>query len=64
MKPFQERVVEEKKQLDEKIEKLNTFLDHVEISSIPQDEWERLTRQQALMLSYSQVLGERIEHFA
>jgi hypothetical protein len=64
MKPYQERVVEEKKELDKKTAALSAFLDDDNSTQIvPPDEWERMSRQQKIMVQYSMVLGERIENF-
>jgi hypothetical protein len=64
MKPYQERVVEEKKELDRKLAALNAFLDDdnsVQIAG--PEEWERMHRQRDIMEEYSTVLGERIKNF-
>ena len=66
MAPYQERVIEEKKELDVKIEKLKTFSavpGDVVYDGLPAEEKHRLARQLALMLALSIVLGERIEAF-
>lgn len=64
MKPYQERVVVEKAELDKKIEALDAFLKAEESPQIVSGaEWERMQRQLACMSSYSGVLGERIENF-
>ena len=62
MKPFQERVIVEKSDLDEKIEKLTKFLINGGIV-LPDDERERLNEQLKHMIAYSTVLGQRINHF-
>jgi CHASE3 domain sensor protein len=61
MKPYQQRVVDEKKELDQKIEKLTSFLKEPQTKCLI--ELERLQRQLVIMHQYSEVLGERIEHF-
>lgn len=65
MQPHQQRVVEEKTELDEKIMKLGAFVlqrssvfDKLEIA-----ERIRLMRQLSIMQLYSQVLEERISAF-
>jgi hypothetical protein len=65
LQPYQERVVEEKKELDEKIAKLTTFLDG-EIFAAMSDQKEqiRLIRQRAVMGEYSRLLGDRIAAFS
>jgi hypothetical protein len=61
MKAFQERVVQEKKELDKKIESLTEFLKDPAIKCAV--ELDRLDTQLAIMQSYSAILKERIEHF-
>jgi len=63
MKPHQERVVAEKKELDEKIAKLDQFVDGDVYDDLDEEEQDRLTRQREAMGDYSDVLGERIEAF-
>ena len=61
MEDYQERVIDEKAELDAKLEKLQTFLaKDMEIAS---DELDRLKRQAEVMAEYSKILGERIEAF-
>jgi hypothetical protein len=63
MEPYQQRVVEEKTELDIKLEKLETFLNGDIFESIPEDESRRLVRQRLVMAEYSTILGERIANF-
>jgi hypothetical protein len=63
MQPHQERVVEEKKELDSKRDKLTEFIKGKLFDSLPSDEQERLIRQFRIMEQYSDVLAERIVHF-
>ena len=63
MAPHQQRVVDEKHELDLKLDKLVEFLKGQILQSLPADEQERLTRQSVLMDKYSGVLAERIAHF-
>lgn len=63
MKPYQERVVIEKSELDEKLSKLNAFFNTGAFTELDSAEQVRLNRQRDYMTSYSQVLGERIEAF-
>jgi hypothetical protein len=63
MAPHQQRVVAEKAELDEKLEKLKAFFDTDQFKSINEDEQERMWRQADYMGDYSNVLGERIANF-
>ena len=62
--PHQQRVINEKTELDEKRTKLKAFIDGNAIfAGLPNDEKERLVRQHSCMTEYSQILGERIAAF-
>ena len=63
MKPFQERVVAEKAELDDKIAKLIAFRDSPTFNTLDPNEQSRLTDQQVTMQQYSRILGERIAAF-
>lgn len=63
MQPHQERVVAEKKDLDEKLSKLEAFFSNPTFGKLPVDEQARLSKQASLMHQYSEVLGERIAAF-
>lgn len=63
MQPHQERVVTEKKELDEKIKKLAEFRLSPTCRQLPEDEQDRLYAQYTHMNNYSLVLGERIAAF-
>lgn len=64
MQPHQQRVVEEKKELDEKAKKLSDFIGNSssfdELDSVEQ---ELLKVQNDIMWQYSEALGRRIELF-
>lgn len=64
MAPHQQRVVDEKNELDGKITKLSDFSNGDIFKTLADDEKERLTRQFSIMRDYSAVLGERIAAFA
>ena len=57
------RVVGEKFDLDERLEKLGAFLKTDTFKDLDIAEQARLHRQQALMAALSSVLGERIAAF-
>jgi hypothetical protein len=63
MQPHQQRVVDEKAELSEKLDKLETFQDGAIFASLPSSEQTRLTRQLFIMKLYEQVLEERIAAF-
>lgn len=64
MKPHQQRVVEEKKELDEKATKLSEFIGNSPLfDEIDAEEQERLKVQNDIMWQYSEVLGQRIAAF-
>lgn len=61
--PHQQRVVDEKQELDTKITALSVFLDGVVFSTIPSDEQDRLVSQVHVMKAYSAILASRIKNF-
>lgn len=63
MQPHQQRVVDEKTELDEKLEKLSAFFGNPIFTSLPDVEQNRLNRQKVVMKEYSDILGERIAAF-
>jgi len=64
MLPHQQRVVDEKTELDTKREKLGEFKNMDAFARLPWQEQERLNTQAHIMTMYSAVLGERIAAFA
>jgi len=63
MQPHQQRVVDEKQELDTKLDKLTVFLKGDLFESLPDDEQDRLAKQLGIMSEYSNILAERIAHF-
>lgn len=61
---YQDRVVQEKKELDERVGRLVAFGQGVGYAGLPLEEQDRLTRQLLVMEDYSTILGERIEAFS
>lgn len=63
--PHQQRVVDEKRELDDKLCKLSAFISTNKFESIVQDEQERirLACQEDAMQEYSRILGLRIANF-
>lgn len=63
MRPYQQLVMEEKKELDEKLGTLDQFMLSGDFEALPEAEQVRLTRQAAAMDDYATVLAERIAAF-
>ena len=63
LEPFQERVVEEKNELDDKIRKLSSFIGGTIFASLDDQERSRLSIQLQHMNGYSEILGQRIASF-
>jgi len=64
MQPHQQRVVDEKTELDEKAKKLSDFIGNSDIFlSLDAEEQERLREQNDIMWQYSEILGARIAAF-
>jgi hypothetical protein len=63
MQPHQERVVTEKTELDEKIDKLDAFRAGTIFPTLAADEQDRLNMQLSHMRAYSGVLADRIAAF-
>ena len=62
--PHQQRVLDEKRELDERLSKLDAFiLDNPLYLQLPGDEQDRLSRQSKAMAIYSGILAERIACF-
>jgi len=63
MQPHQQRVIEEKDALDEKLRKLLVFFQSPIFAELPEVERSRLRNQARFMDGYSAVLAERIDAF-
>ena len=63
MQPFQQRVVDEKRELDDKIHKLHAFVGGTIFAALPDDERSRMSIQLQHMAGYSDILGQRIAAF-
>lgn len=65
MLPHQQRVVDEKKELEEKLTKLTKFIESDKFSELVPDEYERrlLVMQEDIMSDYVGILIERIDNF-
>lgn len=63
MQPYQQRVLEEKSELDTKIKALENFSQAAAFANVPEAEQRRMLRQLVVMQDYSRILGERIAAF-
>ena len=64
MQPYQERVVQEKKDLDEKLGNLESFIEHSTVfPTLDSVERAALRAQLGVMQAYSLILGNRIDYF-
>lgn len=61
--PHQQRVIDEKGELDQRREKLESFYSTSIFHGLPESEQSRLLRQGVAMRTYSEILGERIAAF-
>lgn len=63
--PYQQRVIDEKTELDSRLEKLSSFIGtSPNWAVVPPNEQERMKKQCAIMHSYSMILGDRIAAFS
>lgn len=66
MQPFQQRVVDELRELSDKRDKLQAFIAGASngvFEKLPANEQERMRRQKDIMVQYENVLKERIDNF-
>lgn len=63
MKAFQQRVIDEKTELDEKRQKLSEFFDNDKFNELEASAKDLLETQYYHMSKYSETLGERIKLF-
>jgi hypothetical protein len=63
MQPHEQRVLDEKRELDDRLERLRHFMTTGVFRSLDNLERDLMWRQAAYMSAYSQTLGERIEKF-
>jgi len=64
MQAYQQRVVDEKKELDDRLESLILFSNSRTFAGMPLAEQERMNTQRHLMCALSAVLGARIAAFS
>ena len=63
MEAYQLRVVDERRELCDKITKLQTFLASDKLKTLPEDEQSRLKMQCHAMCLYAEILSARIAAF-
>ena len=63
MQTHQQRVVDEQKELGDKLDKLSTFFSNPIFATLPVEEQMRLEQQKHFMHGYNEVLKSRIEAF-
>lgn len=63
MEDFQQRVINEKKELDGRIEKLRSFIDGKVFNTLALNERRRMNLQCKVMQEYSTILNDRIANF-
>lgn len=63
MQPYQQRVVDEKSELNGKIEKLTDFIESDQFIVLDVDERHRMREQWVVMRMYSKILSDRIDTF-
>ena len=63
IQPHQQRVIDEKAELDGRIAKLSAFVESPVFLSVRHDEQERLEDQLDVMRIYSEILAARIRAF-
>ena len=63
MKQHEQRVVDEKKELDEKIAALDAFLEGPVFPTLPNQDQDLLIDQVSTMDDYSDILARRIQRF-
>jgi hypothetical protein len=60
MEPYQERVVQERNDLNDKFTKLGAFTTTPQFRHLPMDEQDRMFRQHSIMQEYLNILDARI----
>lgn len=63
MEAYQQRVVDERRELDEKIERLAGFIASTAFDFVDHEQRQLLLRQHDAMVTYSDILQQRISLF-
>lgn len=58
--PWQERIINERNDLEFKLHRLTNFIDSTLFDTLPKAEQGRLQRQKLIMIDYVAVLNERV----
>lgn len=61
LQPYQQRLLDEKQELDERVEKLSAFVNSENLNKASEQEQELLRQQLAIMTSLQVVLQKRID---
>jgi hypothetical protein len=64
LQPHQIRVLAEKDELDQRLQRLVAFMNTATFTELSEAEQARMRRQQDLMAELSAILGERIDAFS
>lgn len=64
MQPFQQRVIDERLELNNRRNKLIAFIETLAFQQLPPADRRRLQQQEYVMGLYSEILGERISAFS
>ncbi len=65
MKPYQQRVIDEKSDLESRIDKLSTFIESdVFVFEVDQEQQDLLLIQLSTMRSYNLILDLRVQKFS
>lgn len=63
IKPYQQRVIQERNELDWRLGNLVAFFASVRFALLPEEDQQLLKRQADVMAEYSHILTRRIERF-
>lgn len=63
IKPYQQRVIQERNELDWRLGNLVAFFASVRFALLPEEDQQLLKRQADVMAEYSHILSDRIARF-
>ena len=64
MEEYQQRVITEKRELDDRLDKLKAFFGEGKFTELYAADQERMREQGVIMTAYSTILGNRIKAFS